>query len=568
MTCGRRAGGQARRFAFKDSGLSYSPLPHPFAGITSPGASPKHREALSPDAASPSTRRPRTPATRSEASPGAAATVTTETLDEPIRRRDDLLVPFTEACKPRGEWRIGPEMEKCGLFEATRRARALRSASGASLRVLEELVGASTAGRRSASTKEAPSSRSCASGASVTLEPGGQLELSGAMAENIHQVVRRAARRTCARSRPSRRRWASAGWASASIRSRAARTITWVPKQRYGVMREYLPTRGGHALDMMLRTCTVQVNLDYESEADAMRKMRVALALAPATTAMFANSPWKEGRAARRPHVPRPRVARRRPRSHRASVPALWKRGRALRRLRRVGARRPDVPLQARRPRRSRTPGRPFRCFWKSGFEGHTPTMDDWKTHLNTLFPEVRLKKTIEIRGRRRAVDGHGVRAPRAVDRHPLRRPGARRGRGARRGLDVRRGRRPSHARLAATGCARRSAAAPLAEVAERMVAIADGGLERRAHRRRRVARTSGCTWRACASWSARDDARRRAPRGPRPRGRPRRRDDRPRHPHLESPTESGAARDAKREEGRSRSHSSAALSASWRLSL
>jgi glutamate--cysteine ligase len=171
----------------------------------------------------------------------------------------------------------------------------------------------------------------------------------------------------------------------------------WVPKQRYGFMREYLPTRGGHALDMMLRTCTVQVNLDYASEADAMRKLRVSLALAPLTTAMFANSPWKEGK----PHgglTYRGRVWLDVDPDRTGLLPGVWKKDArfddyidwAL-----------DVPMFIfkRGGHAIANTGQTFRSFMDSGFQGHRPTMEDWKTHLNTAFPEVRLKKTIEIRG-------------------------------------------------------------------------------------------------------------------------------------------------------------------------
>ncbi len=234
-------------------------------------------------------------------------------------------------------------------------------------------------------------------GASITLEPGAQLELSGDKAENVHQVcaeLRAHLREIDPISKAMGVRWLGVGFHPLARRE----DFEWVPKQRYAVMREYLPTRGGHALDMMLRTCTVQVNLDYASEADAMRKMRVALALAPATTAMFANSPWKDGRPHGGVYVPRARLARRRSGSHRALSRSLEAR-QPLRRLRGMGARRPDVPLQAGRARDREHRADRSAASCKSGFEGHSATMEDWKTHLNTIFPEVRLKKTIEVRG-------------------------------------------------------------------------------------------------------------------------------------------------------------------------
>src|SRR6185437_3430222 len=233
-------------------------------------------------------------------------------------------------------------------------------------------------------------------GASITLEPGAQLELSGDKAENIHQVcaeLRGHMREIAPISKAMGVRWLGVGFHPLARRE----DFEWVPKQRYGVMREYLPTRGGHAVDMMLRTCTVQVNLDYASEADSMRKMKVALALAPATTAMFANSPWKEGA----PHgglTYRGRVWLDVDPSRTGLVPSVWKRDSRFEDYIEWAL---DVPmfLFKRDGHAIANTGQTFRAFLESGFQGHKATMEDWKMHLNTLFPEVRLKKTIEVRG-------------------------------------------------------------------------------------------------------------------------------------------------------------------------
>jgi glutamate--cysteine ligase len=251
----------------------------------------------------------------------------------------------------------------------------------------------------------------------------------------------------------------------------------WVPKQRYGIMREYLPTRGGHAVDMMTRTCTVQVNLDYSSEADAMRKMRVALALAPATTAMFANSPWKEGK----PHgglTYRGRVWLDVDPDRTGLVPSLWK---ADARFDDYIEWALDAPmfLVMRDGYALPNTGQTFRSFWKSGFQGHVALLDDWTVHLNTLFPEVRLKKTIEIRGADMQATNMSCALPAVwtgvfyddramaeaealVDGWSYDEVAELRTRAWRRGL-----REPFRGR-------------PLAEVAERLVSIAEGGLERR----------------------------------------------------------------------------------------
>jgi glutamate--cysteine ligase len=170
-----------------------------------------------------------------------------------------------------------------------------------------------------------------------------------------------------------------------------------VPKQRYAIMREYLPTRGSLALDMMLRTATVQANYDFSSEDDAMLKMRVGLKLAPLTTALFANSPFYEG-APFGGKSYRAKVWLDTDPDRSGLVPSLWKKNAkfvdyvewAL-----------DVPMFMfkRNGQKIVNTGQTFRSFFKSGFSGHKPTFTDWQTHLNTLFPEVRLKRTIEVRG-------------------------------------------------------------------------------------------------------------------------------------------------------------------------
>ena len=337
----------------------------------------------------------------------------------------------------------------------------------------------STAGRPSASTTGGPVIALLRDGASVTLEPGGQLELSGAHGRDDPRGLRRAARAHARDRRRSRARWASAGWASASTRSRAREDYAWVPKQRYGVMREYLPTRGGHALDMMLRTCTVQVNLDYESEADAMRKMRVALALSPATTAMFANSPWKEGKPARRPHLPRARVARRRSRSHGPPARAVED-----------GTRASTTTSSGRSTCRcssssaTGTPiantGQTFRSLLAGRLRGPPAEHGRLEDAPQHALPRGAPQEDDRDPRRRRAGERHEVRAARPLDGAPLRRAGARRGRGAGRRLDVRRGRGAAHARLEGRPPRRASAARRWPRWPSAWSTMAEGGLERR----------------------------------------------------------------------------------------
>lgn len=320
---------------------------------------------------------------------------TTDSRDlVPIQGRDHLLQPFREACKPPSQWRIGPEVEKAGVFDATRMPIPYQGER--SVLAILQMLQAKHGWTAEREHDGGPVIALQRDGASVTLEPGGQLELSGAMAKDVHQVcaeLRRHMREIGPLSRAMGVTWLGVGFQPFAKRE----DYQWVPKQRYGIMREYLPRRGAHALDMMLRTCTVQANYDYDSEGDAMRKMRVALALAPATTAIFANSPWLEGR----PHgglTYRGRVWLDVDPDRAGLLPFLWKPDARFADYVEWAL---DIPMFMfkRDGKKVVNTGQTFRSFMNDGFQGFKPTVDDWKTHLNTLFPEVRLKKTIEIRG-------------------------------------------------------------------------------------------------------------------------------------------------------------------------
>ena len=171
--------------------------------------------------------------------------------------------------------------------------------------------------------------------------------------------------------------------------------VPWMPKGRYRVMREYLPTRGARAHEMMKRTATVQANLDYTDEADAIEKLRLGLGLSSLVTALFAASPLVDGRPSGYAELSRVVLARDRSRSLRP-VAVRVQAGRVVPRLRRVGARRADVLRLPRRrvPRVHLT----FRRFLREGWNGEKATLADWELHLSTLFPEVRLKTYVEVR--------------------------------------------------------------------------------------------------------------------------------------------------------------------------
>ncbi len=313
---------------------------------------------------------------------------------EIIRGIDDLLIPFHAAMKPRDRYRIGAEAEKFGVDTTTGAPLAYEGARSV-LTVLEALV--ERHGWRI--DRESPTGPIIAlerAGASVTLEPGGQLELSGAAFDNNHQICLEMSGHLAELRDISGE--LNLSWLGIGFHPLARQEeLPWVPKSRYGIMRRYLPTRGTGGLDMMRRTATVQANFDYSSEEGAMRALRISLRLAPVTTAMFANSPFFEG--------------------------GLWggKSRRAFTWLDVDPARqgllegvleqgkrfvdyvewaldapmflikRDDVVLE--------NTGQSFRSFLKHGFRGHRATSTDWQTHINTLFPEVRLKRTLEVRG-------------------------------------------------------------------------------------------------------------------------------------------------------------------------
>lgn len=314
--------------------------------------------------------------------------------DAPLVDVDALVAPFRDACKPPERFRVGIEVEAFGISTDTVRPLPFEGPRSVSA-VLEGL----RARHEWSPVRELATGPVIAlsrGGASVTLEPAAQLELSGAPVGSVHEVhaeLERFRAELDDVSRPLACAWLGLGFHPFARHDELPR----VPKLRYGVMERYLPTRGPGGLDMMLRTCTVQANLDYASEEDAMRKLRAALALQPVVTAMFANSPVAEGRLAT--------VRCRRGAAwlgmdpdRSGLLPFAWDRDARFDAYVQWAldapmfvVRRGDEALDATRLS--------FREFLAEGLSGHRATRGDWETHLNTLFPEVRLKRTIELRG-------------------------------------------------------------------------------------------------------------------------------------------------------------------------
>jgi glutamate--cysteine ligase len=323
-----------------------------------------------------------------------AALSVSVTRDAVLRNQDDLLLPFLDAIKPKDAWRIGTEAEKFGLLSDT--LEPLPFEGPRSVKRVLALLAERFEWHPEREQAEGDVIALTRAKASITLEPAGQLELSGAPVRNVHE--------TCSEFEQHIQELKSVCeelgivWLSLGFNPFARHDdLPHVPKARYGVMEKYLPTRGPRALDMMRRTCTVQTNLDYSSEEDAVRKLRVSLAVQPIVTAMFANSPFFEGRVGANLDE-RAAVWLGMDPDRSGLLPFAWERDMSFRKYIEWAL---DVPMFLVKHGDRYIPNtqQTFRQFMKDGVDGERATLRDWETHLNTVFPETRLKNTIEVRG-------------------------------------------------------------------------------------------------------------------------------------------------------------------------
>jgi len=312
----------------------------------------------------------------------------------PITHRDQLAAVLASGEKPRRDWRIGTEHEKFGF-----RLDDLRPPEFDGERGIEALLKGLVRfgwtpieehGRVIALSKD---------DASVTLEPAGQLELSGAPLESIHQTCREVSTHLYEVKVVADE--LRLGFLGMGFQPKWRREdMPWMPKGRYRIMRDYMPKVGTLGLDMMTRTCTVQVNLDYASEADMARKFRVSLALQPVATALFADSPFTDGKPngyqSYRSHIWTDTDPDRT-----GMLDFVFEDGFGYERYVDYLL---DVPMyfSCRNGEYLDLAGRSFRSFLAGeldGLRGELPTLRDWNDHMTTAFPEVRLKKYLEMRG-------------------------------------------------------------------------------------------------------------------------------------------------------------------------
>jgi len=313
----------------------------------------------------------------------------------PIEDMSQLAQYLEDGCKPETDWRIGTEHEKFGYCKDT--LKPLPYEGERSIKTM--LEGLRDTFNWAPVLEQGNIIGLEKDGANVSLEPGGQLELSGAPLETIHE--------TCDEVNVHLREvqevadrigvgfiglGAAPEWSHEQMHM--------MPKGRYRLMTDYMGRVGTHGTQMMYRTCTVQVNLDFGSEADMVKKMRVALALQPVATALFANSPFFDGKPNGHKSW-RSRIWRDLDGDRTGTLPFFFEDGMGFQRYVDYAL---DVPMYFvyRDGKYIDALGQSFRDFLKGklpALPGETPTMSDWADHLTTCFPEARIKQFMEMRG-------------------------------------------------------------------------------------------------------------------------------------------------------------------------
>jgi glutamate--cysteine ligase len=315
----------------------------------------------------------------------------------PIERRAELIEWIAQGAKPKPQFRIGTEHEKFAFkleghhpvpYDGRRGIRALLEGMELLLGWQPIVEGGNIIGLSDVT-----------GGGAITLEPGGQFELSGAQVETVHQtsselMAHLAQVREVAQ--PLRIGFLGIGMTPNWTRSEMPK----MPKGRYKIMTAYMPKVGKLGLDMMYRTCTVQTNLDFSSEADMVKKLRVSIALQPVATALFANSPFTEGRPNGFMSF-RAEIWRDTDKDRTGMLPWAFEPGMGYERWVDYAL---DVPMYFVKHGDNYVDvsGQSFRDLMAGklpGMHGARATISDWSNHISTIFPEVRLKRYLEMRG-------------------------------------------------------------------------------------------------------------------------------------------------------------------------
>jgi glutamate--cysteine ligase len=308
-----------------------------------------------------------------------------------IGSRDDLINWIAKGEKPSAHWRIGTEHEKFLFHTGTRAPVPYDGPRGVKALMEGLCTRYGWEPIKEGETTIALKRPNGEPGGTVSLEPGGQFELSGDPLSTLHEVAHDLG-------------ISALGLGFAPTWTRAE--IPTMPKRRYAVMKRYMPKVGTLGLDMMFRTCTIQVNLDFDSEADMVKKLRVGLALQPIATALFATSPFTEGKPNGFKSM-RGDVWRDTDKARTGNLPFAFEAGMGYERYVDYAL---DVPMYFiyRDGHYIDVAGASFRDFMagtlaqklgRPELAAHTATIDDWSDHLTTLFPDVRLKRFLEMRG-------------------------------------------------------------------------------------------------------------------------------------------------------------------------
>jgi len=313
--------------------------------------------------------------------------------------RDQLIHAMSKGEKPKDQWRIGAEHEKFGFDKSTLRRPAYEGDNG----ILAMLTGLQRFGwspvEEAGHVIALERKNSEGYAASISLEPGGQFELSGAPLQTIHDICSETGQHLMEVKQVADQ--LNLGFLGAGFDPLWRREdIPVMPKGRYGIMRAYMPKKGSLGLDMMLRTCTIQANLDFDSEADMIMKFRTSLALQPIATALFACSPFIEGKPTGFLSA-RANVWTDTDPDRTGMLDFVFADGFGYERYADYAL---DTPMYF--AKRGETyvdlSGQSFRTFMTEGLDalpGERATAKDWADHLTTLFPEVRLKQYLEMRG-------------------------------------------------------------------------------------------------------------------------------------------------------------------------